>query len=106
MDATINCHGLDRSSVERALAGWFTEADIEPASQVRDEAITDKPWKGACATTGWTMDDFRFRLANVRHLPPHVTRTAVRIVRAYASGIRGASDVAYIANVIASEMGV
>lgn len=73
---------------------------------VKDSAITDRPWRGQCATTGWTVDDFRDALAHVISeqptMPESVTRAAVSIARSY--GIKGLADVGYMANVIAGEL--
>lgn len=71
-------------------------------TKLADSAITDRPWRGKCATTGLTMDDFRERLSftSPQHgdMPDWVTRAAVSICRSY--GIKGLSDPMFIANVI------
>ncbi len=62
------------------------------------ERITSRPWKGPCAVTRLTMEEYDERLKHVAHLPAWATRAAVDICRAY--GIKGECDPAYIANVI------
>lgn len=83
--------------------GWFFPENYPRAAAMPDSAITDRPWRDKCATTGLTMDDFKLRLAgDGEHgpFPEWVTRAAVHICRAYGSSIVGLSDPKYIANVI------
>jgi hypothetical protein len=90
--------------VSRHPTRVFEAAADQAPTDLPDSAITDRPWRGKCATTGWTMDDFRERLAYGSQYdepwPEWVTRAAVAIVRSYGSSITGWCDPAYIANVI------
>ncbi len=69
-----------------------------PMSAVDNE----RPWTGACATTGLTMAEFAARLEGT-DVPEWVSQAAVAICRSY--GITGLCDPAYIANVIARRAG-
>ena len=60
-----------------------------------------RPWKGRCATSGLTMDEYAERLAGV-DAPDWACRAAVAICRSY--GIRGWADPGYIANTIMREV--
>jgi hypothetical protein len=81
-----------------AHARYMTKTQTMP-----DSAITDRPWRGQCATTGKTMEDFREHLTFAApqaggELPEWLTRAVVSVCRAY--GIKGSADPMYIANVI------
>jgi hypothetical protein len=64
------------------------------------ENIVHRPWKGPCATTGLTLQEFIDRLDGV-HAPDWAKAAAIAICRSF--GITGWSDPGYIANVIMGE---
>lgn len=72
------------------------------SKQVETEPLVHRPWKGPCATTGLTLQEFIDRLDGVSAGPP-AKRAAIRICRAF--GIVGWADPGYIANVIQDELG-
>lgn len=68
---------------------------------ISDVDLFERPWRGPCATTLLTMEQFRERLEDCT-ARPMAQAAAVWICRAY--GIVGLCDPAYIANVIEAEV--
>jgi hypothetical protein len=64
-------------------------------------ATDDRPWRGACATSGATMRDFADALAAVA-APAWVKRAAVALCRSYASNIDWRRDARDVATAIAA----